>query len=263
MPDTGPGDLDPRLAVRFLPEWVREERTAGPVLDDGALGWLRKLRVLTRDENEEERLSVGGVLMATRAADRWLPGAMIEAVRYRGGERDANYQLDARQITGPLDQQVLDALAFVRRNMSVYAVKRPGRIDLPQYSERAIFEALVNAVAHRDYSIHGSRVRLFVFDDRLELFSPGGLPNSITVDSMGLRQATRNELIASLLVRCPLGDEAERAGRSRFMDRRGEGVPVIVRQSLRLAGREPHYRLIDEAELMLTVYAAPPPVPDD
>ena len=72
---------------------------------------------------------------------------------------------------------------------------------MPQYSETAIFEAVVNAVVHRDYAIRGSRIRLSIFSDRLELQSSGALPNTLTVESMALRQATRNQVIASLMGR--------------------------------------------------------------
>ena len=87
-------------------------------------------------------------------------------------------------------------MRFVVRNRRVAASKRPGRVDVPQYSERAVFEAVVNAVVHRDYSIRGSRIRLFMFDDRLELYSPGGLCNSMTTEDLRTSQFTRNELIA-------------------------------------------------------------------
>ena len=56
------------------------------------------------------------------------------------------------------------------------------------------FEAIVNAVVHRDYSISGSKIRLFMFADRLELCSPGALPNTVTIDKLPYSQATRNEL---------------------------------------------------------------------
>ena len=68
--------------------------------------------------------------------------------------------------------------------MRIEAVKRPGRVDIPQYDLAAVFEAIVNAVAHRDYSQYGARIRLHLFADRLELSTPGGLPNSLSVDSM-------------------------------------------------------------------------------
>lgn len=129
--------------------------------------------------------------------------------------------------------------------------------DHPEFADRAVFEALVNAVAHRDYSIYGSRIRLFLFDDRLELYSPGPPPNSIALDSLALRQATRNELITSLLARCPVEDANGGLGRGAIMDRRGEGVPIILSETRALTEREPEYRLIDQTELLLTIWSAP------
>ena len=76
------------------------------------------------------------------------------------------HQLDAADITGPLDRQVIEACRFIFKNMRMAAMKFLGRVDLPQYDMSAVFEALVNAVAHRDYSVHGSKIRLRMFEDR-------------------------------------------------------------------------------------------------
>ncbi|MGH9891087.1 MAG: ATP-binding protein, partial [bacterium] len=217
---------------------------------------LRKLCLTTGDEDGNERATVAGVLMATRSPERWLAGAAIQAVRYRGNRPDSNYQLDAQLITGALDEQIRLALAFARRNSSVAASKRPGRVDRPQYSDRALFEAIVNAVAHRDYSIHGSKIRLFLFDDRLELYSPGPFPNTVTAENLALRQSTRNELLTTLLSRCTVGDRDTESGRQYFMEKRGEGVPVIMEESRKLSGRVPTYRVVDDAEVQLTIYQA-------
>ncbi|MCY4250434.1 MAG: transcriptional regulator, partial [Rhodobacteraceae bacterium] len=122
----------------------------------------------------------------------------------------------------------------------------------------AVFEAIVNAVTHRDYSIYGSKIRLYMFSDRLELSSPGTIPNSMTIDSLPFRQSSRNELLASLLARCPLPMNDSNNFRNYFMDKRGEGVPIILTESQKLSGRIPEYRLIDDSELLLTIYAAQP-----
>ena len=153
---------------------------------------LTKLALLAPDEAGKVRATVAGVLLCTRNPEQWLPHAGITATRYRGKDR-ASGQVDAQEIVGPLNRQIADAVAFAIRNMHVAARKEPARVDMPQYSDKALFEALVNAVAHRDYSIRGSRIRLSMFDDRLEIRSPGPLPNNLTVDSMEQRQATRNE----------------------------------------------------------------------
>ena len=246
VPETSIGDLDETLRQRFV----------GGTQDERAT--LRKLMLLTDDDSGKERTTVAGILMCSRRPDTCLPAAFIQAVRYRGTRQDSNYQVDAQEITGPLDEQVSGALRFVRKNMTVMAKKDPARVELPQFSLRAVFEAIVNAVAHRDYSIHGSRIRLFIFDDRLECYSPGALPNTVTIDNIDLRQSTRNELVTRLLAKCPTEDASGDLGRSFLMERRGDGVPIIFEQSRRLSGRQPDYRLIDNAEVLLTIYGATP-----
>jgi ATP-dependent DNA helicase RecG len=247
VPDTSLADLDEHL-------WSRFTRSN---LDD-PVTIMRKLRLIALDSDGSEKATVGGLLMCSRNPHEWLPGAFIEAVLYRFKEQDSKYQIDARKITGPLDQQIKEAVFFVRRNMKIGAVKEPGRREIPQYSLRAVFEAAVNAAAHRDYSIHGSKIRLFMFEDRLELYSPGALPNTLTIESLPLRQVTRNELVTSLLAKCPLEEEHLEFGRQFLMDKRGEGVPIILDESKTLSGKSPVYQLIDDTELKLTIFAAVP-----
>lgn len=139
--------------------------------------------------------------------------------------------------------------------MMVRATKETVRVEYPQFSERAVFEALVNAVAHRDYSMAGMRIRMHMFSDRLELSVPGALANTLTPDSLHLRQASRNELIVSLLARCPAPTGI---GRTRMMDRRGDGVPIILKECAELSGRPPTYSVIDDAELRLVMWAERP-----
>ena len=246
VPRTAPGDLDYALTRRFL----RGEAGETGVTETAA----RKLR-LVADDGGAARLTLAGVLLCTREPQRWLPHAYVQAVSYAGERTDVDYQTDARDVGGPLDEQVADALHFVRRNMLVRATKTTARTEHPQFSERAVFEALVNAVAHRDYSAAGARIRLHLFGDRLELYVPGGLANTLTPDSLHLRQANRNELLVSLLARCPA---PAGLGRGNLMDRRGDGVPIILRESRNLAGRAPEYSLIDDSELRLVIPAGGP-----
>ncbi len=173
---TARSDLNYALARRFI--------QASPTEDT-----LRKLRVLARDDDEVDRLTIAGVLLCTSAPQRWLTHAYIQAVSYAGERLDSDCQTDARDIMGPLDEQVSGALNFVMRNMFVRSTKHASRSDRPQFSERAVFEALVNAVAHRDYSMAGARIRLQLFADRLELLVPGRLAGTLTPDSLHLRQS--------------------------------------------------------------------------
>ena len=217
---------------------------------------LLKRGLLARAEDKAVHASVAGILLCCEHPEQYLPNAFIQAVRYRGGKQDTNYQMDARNIRGPLDRQIDQAMAFFKRNQRVGAVKNPHRIETPQFSTRAVFEALVNAAAHRDYSVFGSKIRFFMFDDRLELYSPGPPPNTVTVDTIAFRQSTRNELISSLLAETPVGESTGDAGRRFYMEKRGDGVPIIMSESTALSGKTPEYQLFDESELLLTIFSA-------
>ncbi|MEI6875124.1 MAG: RNA-binding domain-containing protein, partial [Spirochaetota bacterium] len=108
VPSTSPSDLDENLWRRFAEG-----------LEDSPDVILDKLRLVTKDDAGEKRLSVAGVLLATKRPASHIPNALIEAVAYRGMARDSNYQLDARTIDGPIDEQVREGIAFVRRNMRI------------------------------------------------------------------------------------------------------------------------------------------------
>ena len=245
VPETGFGTLEESL-------WKPMLSAEGRLAPERA---LQKLALLTANDNGFFEVTVAGILLCTSAPESWLPNACITATHYSGMDRSAS-QLDAQTITGPLHRQVADAVRFVRRNMRVGAHKAPARIDLPQYSLEAVFEALVNAVAHRDYGIKGSRIRLSMFSDRLEVNSPGSLPNNLTIESMAERQATRNEAIASAFARMPVGEIPGSGNRAFFMERRGDGVSIILRATQALSGRLPEYRVVDESDLFLTLPAA-------
>ncbi len=213
------------------------------------------MALLAPDEAGISRATVAGVLLCTRNPEQWLPNACITATRYRG-RNHASGQVDAQEIVGPLNRQIADGVAFMLRNMHVAARKEPARVDLPQYSDKALFEALVNAVVHRDYSMRNSRIRLSMFEDRLELQSPGSLPNNLTVDSMVSRQATRNETLTSVLGRMPVQGIRGSEERQYFMERRGDGIHIILSETQKLLGKSPVYRLINESEVHLIIPAA-------
>ncbi len=249
-----------RLDALFPGLW---ERFRTPRTGDDREGLSSKLHMARRDERGVLRPTVAGVLMASRDPREWLPNAFVQAVAYRGGRVRPRgwgtpYQMDASDISGPLDHQVEQSCRFVARNMKVLGFKESGRVDRPQFDMTAVFEAMVNAVAHRDYSIHGSKIRLRLFDDRLEISSPGSIMNSMTAENLVHLQASRNEVVTSLLAKCPVPADIPwlETDRETLMDRRGEGVRIIMENSLRLSGRDPEYRLIDDAELLLTIHAA-------
>ena len=246
VPNTDKDTLRSDLYQRFI--------TAGAT-EDEIEDLLLKRHLLVK-EGKQNRASVAGVLMCHEKPDDYLYNSFVQAVYYRSKEKDANYQLDAKDFTGPLDQQIIQTMKFVERYNAVAARKDVGRVDFPEYSMRAVFEAVVNAVVHRDYSKTGSKIRLFMFSDRLELYSPGALANTLTVDNLRYSQATRNELLARLLSEITLDDDLGRqVVRRHFLERRGEGVGIILNESETLSGKIPVYELFDE-ELRLTIFAS-------
>ena len=245
VPGTGFGTLSERL-------WEPLLSVAGAV--DPRRGLLN-LRLLARDEAGVARATVAGILLRTPSPRDWLHQAIIMATCYRGLDR-ASGQLDAREITGPLPQQIADAVQFVVRNMRVSARKTPEREEVFQYSKAAVFEAIVNAVAHRDYSMSSRRIRLSMFKDRLEIESPGPLPNGMTIEGMEASQATRNEIITSVFGRIAVAN-VEGSDRRRFlMERRGDGVSTIRTETHEATGSNPEYEIVDKSSLLLRIPAA-------
>ena len=247
VPNAYKDTLKETLYQRFITEGATEREKIEDL--------LLKRHLLVK-EGQEYRASVAGVLMCHDSPDDYLYNSFIQAVCYSGKEKDANYQIDAKDFRGPLNQQIVDAFKFVERYNQVSARKAIGRVDQPQYSMRAVFEAVVNAVVHRDYSKAESKIRLFMFIDRLELYSPGALANTLTVDDLPYNQATRNELLARLLSELTLDDDmGAQVVRRHFLERRGEGVGIILNESEKLSGKTPVYELFGE-ELRLTIFAA-------
>jgi ATP-dependent DNA helicase RecG len=246
VPNTHKKTLREPLYQRFITEDASEDDIEDLLLK----------RSLLVKEGREIRASVAGVLMCHDTPDDFLYNSFIQAVYYSGKEKDANYQIDAKDFRGPLDQQIIDTFKFVQKHNEESARKEIGREDHSQYSMRAAFEAIVNAVVHRDYSKSGSKIRLFMFADRLELYSPGALANTVTIEKLRYSQATRNELLSRLLSEITLDDDVgSQVKRRHFLERRGEGVGIILNESEHLSGKIPVYELINE-ELCLTMFAA-------
>lgn len=223
-------DLDMRRLVNYFRDVRRQE---APEQHDRE-AWLRLLvnTELMAEDRGRTVPSAGGLLLFGRQPNRFLPQAGITAVAYSGNEKD--YDAKARStLRGPvvslfpsLSNQPVEsayprlprsfsdetdvaeagvieqALDFVRRNTDVTAwIGDDGRrMERWDYPLEAVREALVNAIAHRDYTIAVIDIELSIYIDRLEIISPGRLPNTVTVEKMraGYR-ASRNELIKEVL----------------------------------------------------------------
>ena len=229
-------------------------RARHPENDLRVLAW--RVGLLAGREAADARPTVAGILVASRTPERWLPNAFIEAFRYRSHEvaEHPGGTADGVEIRGPLPVQVTHACRFVFD----YQGRKPD--GSPQYGMPAVFEALVNAVLHRDYSLYGPRIRLSLLPDRLEIICPGALAGSMKVEYFGYRRPVRNRGINSLLLRLPVphdGPWMEGAG-TYFSDHPGLGVERILARSEAHSGRTPEYRMLGDSELQLTIFAAGP-----
>ncbi|MDE2904460.1 MAG: hypothetical protein OXQ28_00080 [Acidobacteriota bacterium] len=200
-----------------------------------------------RDENHVDRPTVAGLLIFGAEPTEFLPSGSIEAACYRGKRLSSDDLVHAERLAGPVSDQIDAAVAFVAQFMPPTHASPPG--SDARYDLDVVDEAIVNAVAHRDYAISGSKIRLFLFADRIELYSPGGLPNTITLDEMPYRTFTRNQLLVSFLsrIRSKRTDQV-------FLESRGEGVRKILRDGEAHSGRRPEYALFGD-KLRLTLWA--------
>ena len=216
------------------------------------LDLLRNTRVTVPDENGVDRPTVAGLLVFGREPTDLLASGSIEAACYRGTRLSSDDLVHAERLAGPVSDQIDAGIAFVARFMQAPGDK-PSNGGDAGYDLDVVDEAIVNAVAHRDYAISGSKIRLFLFADRLELYSPGKLPNTITLDDMPYRTFTRNQLLVSFLSRI----RSRRTGQV-FLESRGERVRKILQDGEAHSGRRPEYALFGD-ELRLTLWAKSAP----
>ena len=220
------------------------------------LDLLRNTRVTHRDEGGVDRPTVAGLLTFGTEPTEFLASGSIEAACYSGERLSSDDLVHAERLAGRAPDQIDAAVAFAAQLMRHPTHARPAGSSDPPYDLDVVDEAIVNAVAHRDYAISGSKIRLFLFADRLEICSPGGLPNTITLDEMPYRTFTRNQLLVSFLsrIRSKRTDQV-------FLESRGEGVRKILRNGEAHSGRRPDYELFGD-ELRLTLWAKSGPAAD-
>ena len=213
------------------------------------LDLLRNTRVTFRDEDGVDRPTVAGLLAFGTEPTEFLPSGSIEAACYRGTRLSSDDLIHAERLAGPVPDQIDAGIAFVARFMQASSGKGPNSGETVPHDLDVVDEAIVNAVAHRDYAISGSKIRLFLYADRLELYSPGKLPNTLTLDDMPYRTFTRNQLLVGFLSRI----RSKRTGQV-FLESRGEGVRKILEDGEAHSGRRPEYALFGD-ELRLTLWA--------
>lgn len=156
--------------------------------------------------------------------------------RWNGLEKGSIFDdaLDDKEYEGNLIYLLKSGSEFIRNNSKVRFVKEAQyRVDKPDYAERAVTEALVNALIHRDYIVLGSEIHIDMFDDRVEITSPGGMFGGGSIqeyDIYSMRSMRRNPIIADLF------------HRMKYMERRGSGLRKIVTETEKLPGYSEKYK---------------------
>ncbi len=156
-----------------------------------------------------------GILLFGRQPQRFLRSAEIILVRYAGPTMDDEFA--RHDAAGTLPDQIRQAEAFINANMRRgMRIKGFTREETAEYPISVVREALVNAVAHRDYAIRGEGIRVLMFSDRMEVYSPGRLPGHVTLDNLLSERFSRNEAIVQIL--SDMG----------FVERLGYGIDRMV-----------------------------------
>lgn len=229
VPETSVADIDKDKVKEYL-EKINED---GIDLDVNKEQIYRNLGVL-----KEGRISLAGLLFFGKNPQRYRPAFCIKAVAFYGNDiADTEYR-DSIDITGTIPRMFEEGMRFF--NMNLFHTQQGqdfnsvGKLEI---SEIALQELLQNALTHRDYS-KNAPVRLFVFDNRIEIISPGSLPNSLTIENILMGNAVvRNNLIVSyaskLMKYRGLGSGVARAAKHQpdlelYDDKAGEQFKVVI-----------------------------------
>jgi ATP-dependent DNA helicase RecG len=174
-----------------------------------------------------------GLLLFGRDPQALIPQSEMVCVRY-GDSLGVGGYLDRKTLTGTLPEIIDQTAAFLNLNVRVGAqIRGFQRQDQPEYPMEALREAVVNAVAHRDYSAEQESIRLFYYPDRIEIHSPGLLPPGLTPADLAEMRAPsrpRNRLIAQLLRDLP-----------GYMEQIGSGIRLMVHEMRRLGLPDPEF----------------------
>lgn len=220
-------DLDPDLVSAMIAR-VRARRGAAFALADDETV-LRQLGVVTKEGTP----TLAGILALGRFPQQFFPQLDVTFSFFASPDRepmaDGTRFLDSASIDGPMPVMLDEAFRRIRLNMRHRAVIHgAGRVDVPDYPEAALREALSNAMMHRDYSgmAQGTQVRIEMFSDRIEIESPGGLYGPVSTESLQAGDAvssSRNAVLAKLLEDV-VGPDGEA-----IAENRGSGIATMQR----------------------------------
>lgn len=165
---------------------------------------ILKSRGLIRQKDDKWHITVAAILLFGKIPTQFLPSARVRFLRYEGTTAGVGAEFNVvKDITleKPLHELITDGKMLISSQMREFQqLGMDGKFrKIPEYPEFAWLEGLVNAVAHRDYSVSGDYIRVTMFDDRIEFLSPGKLPSIVTIDNIQNTRFSRNPLIARVL----------------------------------------------------------------
>ena len=206
-------DLDDDLVQKYAAAFLGDS----PLKKDAnAINDLLYRRGCIAKDGSTWRPTTSGYLLFGKAPQRTFPTAEILLARYSGKLMTDEFVREVAR--GPLPEQIRRAEQWIVNNMRKGArIDSLKREDRAEYPPPAVREAIVNAVAHRDYAIRGDEIRVMMFSDRIEVYSPGRLAGHITIDNIVDERFSRNEVIAQVLA--DLG----------FIERLGYGIDRMIR----------------------------------
>lgn len=194
---------------------------------------LRARGLATGDE-----LTIAGCLLFAETPQAFLPEAFIRVLRYRGHERGSGSRqqlVEDVRLEGPIPKQLADARERVKRHQPTRRALGQGGAfeDVPLVPEDAWLEGIVNAAVHRSYSMAGDHIRVEVFDDRIEISSPGRFPGLVDLGNpLQTTRFARNPRIARVCADLSLGQELGEGIRRMFEEMRHAGLTdPIYRQT--------------------------------
>ncbi|HOC20780.1 MAG TPA: ATP-binding protein [Anaerolineae bacterium] len=227
-PGAARAELDEHLLEEFVGKW--EERQGRPLtqpLEDFLvdMGWLTAERVPT----------IAGLLLFGRHPQSFIPHSGLTFVRFEGVDLRQETGMAGygrrEEINGALPQIIQRTWEILQEELRRGAIVRSlQREEMWLYPPTAIREALVNAVAHRDYRLHGRGIEVRMFADRLEVISPGGLPGFITLDNIVEEHFSRNPRIVNGLFQW------------RYIEELGLGVDVMIEAMINAGHPPPEFR---------------------
>jgi ATP-dependent DNA helicase RecG len=213
-------DLDLRSFEQFCERFLNE-------IPDEPLVFLEKWKLVRQVEGMRHP-TVSGLLLFGREPQRFLPYAYVTVARIPG-EDPAGEPSDRKRIEGTLSQLLEDTARFLQLHLRVtHHIEGFEPEVYPELPERALREVVVNALVHRDYTV-SAPIRVFVLDDRVEIRSPGLLPNTVTVDMVkdGMAHVLRNPQLYAFFLK------------ARYVTDTGNGLRRVIREVKETVGKEP------------------------